>query len=73
MSLAGVILMVGIALWHRSTLALAVAAGLFLVFHLVVVRVEEPGLERRFGESYRSYKHHVPRWLPRWGPWGGGA
>lgn len=66
MSLAGVVLMVGIALWHRSTLSLAVAAGLFLVFHLVVVLVEEPGLESRFGESYRVYKERVPRWLPRW-------
>jgi protein-S-isoprenylcysteine O-methyltransferase Ste14 len=73
MSLAGVVLMIGIALWHRSPSALAVAAGLFLIFHLVIVRVEEPGLERRFGESYRAYKHHVPRWLPRWTPWSGGA
>jgi protein-S-isoprenylcysteine O-methyltransferase Ste14 len=26
---------------------------------------EEPGLERRFGEEYRTYKRNVPRWLPR--------
>jgi hypothetical protein len=25
---------------------------------------EEPGLEARFGESYRVYKQQVPRWLP---------
>lgn len=31
--------------------------------------VEEPGLERRFGETYRLYKRHVPRWLPRLKPW----
>src|SRR5687767_15489168 len=29
------------------------------------VLVEEPGLERRFGEPYREYKGRVPRWLPR--------
>jgi protein-S-isoprenylcysteine O-methyltransferase Ste14 len=69
MSLAGVILMAGIALWHRSTLGLAVAAGLFVLFHLVIVYVEEPGLEKRFGEGYRAYKRHVPRWVPRWCPW----
>src|SRR6267142_3383038 len=71
MSLGGVILMVGIALWHRSTLALGLAASLFVLFHAVVVYVEEPGLEKRFGESYRIYKHHVPRWFPRWHPWSG--
>jgi len=31
--------------------------------------VEEPGLERRFGEAYRVYKRNVPRWLPRLTPW----
>ena len=25
---------------------------------------EEPGLERRFGEAYRTYKRDVPRWWP---------
>jgi protein-S-isoprenylcysteine O-methyltransferase Ste14 len=30
---------------------------------------EEPGLERRFGEDYRTYKRNVPRWLPRRTPW----
>ena len=69
MSLAGFILMLGIALWHRSTLALGLAAGLFVLFHLVVVFVEEPGLEMRFGESYREYQRHVPRWVPRWRAW----
>ena len=27
--------------------------------------VEEPGLERRFGDEYRKYRRTVPRWLPR--------
>lgn len=73
MSLGGVILMVGIALYHRSTLALGLAAVLFVLFHAVVIYVEEPGLEKRFGESYRNYKRHVPRWFPRWRPWSGNA
>ena len=66
MSLSGVILMIGIALWHRSALALGLAAGLFLLFHAIIVWVEEPGLERRFGESYREYKRRVSRWVPTW-------
>ena len=33
---------------------------------------EEPGLVKRFGEDYLTYKRNVPRWLPRWRPWDGG-
>jgi protein-S-isoprenylcysteine O-methyltransferase Ste14 len=33
--------------------------------------VEEPGLERRFGEDYERYRAHVPRWIPRLRPWDG--
>lgn len=29
-----------------------------------MVRYEEPGLEKRFGEMYTRYKQVVPRWLP---------
>jgi protein-S-isoprenylcysteine O-methyltransferase Ste14 len=43
---------------------------LFLVVNHVGFRIyEEPGLERRFGEEYRTYKRNVPRWLPRREPW----
>lgn len=31
--------------------------------------VEEKALEKRFGADYRSYKAHVPRWVPRVTPW----
>ena len=34
---------------------------------------EEPGLVRRFGEDYVSYKRHVPRWIPRLTPWEAGS
>lgn len=56
---------VGLGLIMRSPAMLlfvlvpATCAALFVRF------VEEPGLERRFGESYRAYKRAVPRWLPR--------
>jgi protein-S-isoprenylcysteine O-methyltransferase Ste14 len=31
--------------------------------------VEEPGLVRRFGEAYETYRRNVPRWVPRRTPW----
>jgi protein-S-isoprenylcysteine O-methyltransferase Ste14 len=48
-------------------------AGIFvLINQAYFVFSEEPGLERRFGESYRLYKASVPRWVPRIRPWKGG-
>jgi protein-S-isoprenylcysteine O-methyltransferase Ste14 len=50
--------------------ALLVWAGVFLAINQVYfLRYEEPGLERRFGEEYRRYKQHVPRWIPRRRAW----
>jgi protein-S-isoprenylcysteine O-methyltransferase Ste14 len=50
--------------------ALLVWAGVFLAINqMYFLRYEEPGLERRFGEEYRGYKQHVPRWIPRRGAW----
>ena len=51
---------------------------LFILLNLIYIPLfEEPGLERRFGDDYRLYKQHVPRWIPRlraWSaPWEGGA
>jgi protein-S-isoprenylcysteine O-methyltransferase Ste14 len=31
--------------------------------------IEETQLEDRFGDDYREYKSHVPRWIPRIRPW----
>ncbi len=36
---------------------------------LVIPLVEEPGLRRRFGDSYVEYCRHVPRLIPRLRPW----
>jgi len=50
--------------------SLLVWFALFLAINYVFFRLyEEPGLERRFGEDYRTYKRNVPRWLPRRTPW----
>ena len=69
MSLGFVVMMTGFALWHRSAFSLGLAAAVFLVVHLIVVYGEEPGLEKRFGDSYREYQRNVRRWLPRITPW----
>jgi protein-S-isoprenylcysteine O-methyltransferase Ste14 len=46
--------------------------GILLLFlvglplaHLQVVLLEEPLLEKRFGQTYRDYRARVPRWIPR--------
>ncbi|MGH9382006.1 MAG: methyltransferase family protein [Thermoanaerobaculia bacterium] len=56
---------VGVGLILRSPAALAVAVLFVVLAHLFAVFYEEPTLERRFGESYRTYKESVNRWLPR--------
>jgi len=68
--ISGVLLMlVGEAvLWGSRPVA--IWAGTFLIInHVYFLLLEEPGLERRFGEAYRTYKAHVPRWIPRLRPW----
>ncbi len=45
-------------------------AAAFLALNLIYIPlVEEPQLERRFGEPYREYRRHVRRFLPRLRPW----
>jgi protein-S-isoprenylcysteine O-methyltransferase Ste14 len=70
--ISGVLLMlIGEALWWRSG-ALALLAGAFLLInHTYFLLSEEPGMQRRFGESYRLYRTRVPRWIPRFVPWRG--
>ena len=49
-------------------------AVFFLALNCVFIPlVEEPQLERRFGEAYREYCRHVPRVLPRLRPWATGG
>jgi protein-S-isoprenylcysteine O-methyltransferase Ste14 len=64
MSLGAVTMMFGLALFCRSISMLLFSVILFLAIHGIVVFVEEPWLEKRFGKSYLQYKHSVNRWLP---------
>ena len=62
-------MLVGEALAFGS-LAIALWAATFVIInHVYFIASEEPGLEQRFGESYRIYKTNVPRWLPRLTLW----
>ena len=57
-------ILAGEALLLRSP-RVAVWLALFIVINEVYFRlVEEPGLERRFGDEYRRYRAVVPRWIP---------
>lgn len=68
MALGAVGYVAGLGLLLQSGSVLALAALGFIVFHLFVVLIEEPGLEQRFGRSYLEYKRQVRRWLPRLRP-----
>lgn len=64
MYVGALIVLLGFALYERSVSALAFVLFAWLAAHLLVVLIEEPGLERRFGESYLRYKASVRRWIP---------
>jgi len=43
----------------------------FIINHIYFIYSEEPGLTKRFGDEYLTYKRNVPRWIPRLKPWAG--
>jgi len=53
------------SVFFRSAWILLYAAMLWLALHSFTVFVEEPQLERRFGDAYRQYRDRTPRWIPR--------
>jgi len=53
------------ALFFRSASIAIWAAAFFVINAIYIPLAEEPGLERRFGDEYRTYKRAVPRLLPR--------
>lgn len=55
--------LLGIALMGRSALAFALAAAFALLVHVYTVYVEEPYLERVYGQAYRDYRASTPRYL----------
>ncbi len=55
-----------------QSIPLVVWALVFFVINTVYfVVLEEPQLEKRFGDSYSEYKRNVSRWVPRLTPYSG--
>jgi len=68
--ISGVIML----LFGEALVLLSPPHGIWAVSILVlnlfyIPLVEEPQLERRFGDSYREYRRHVRRFIPRFSPW----
>ena len=60
----GVITMVaGQGIFFQFSILLWYALSLFIIFTLVVLFIEEPHLEEKFGEEYKNYKKRTRRWL----------
>ena len=64
MAKGGWTVLCGWGFYQLSPSILLFAVFMAVSMHLFVVYVEEPKLERRFGESYREYKRRVHRWVP---------
>ncbi len=69
MILGVIVVLLGEALTLNSWPIFTWSVLAFLINTVYFIFSEEPGLEKRFGEEYREYKRHVPRWLPRRSPW----
>ena len=63
----------GQALLFGSLHLLEYGAIVWLLTHLFVIGYEEPTLRATFGEEYKTFCAHVPRWIPRVRPWDDGA
>lgn len=65
MYIGGWAMFLGLGLYERSIPILLFSLVWLLLTHLFVVFVEEPGLEKRFRNSYREYKKSVNCWIPK--------
>lgn len=69
MYVAVLVILAGDALVLGDSRILVWALLVWAAAHLFVVLYEEPALARKFGDEYRRYRAHVPRWLPRLRAW----
>ncbi|MBM3415626.1 MAG: isoprenylcysteine carboxylmethyltransferase family protein [Bacteroidetes bacterium] len=53
----------GQGLYFQYSNLLWYAFALYVIFTMVVIFIEEPHLEEKFGEEYRNYKKKTRRWL----------
>lgn len=54
---------IGEGIFFQYSTILWYALSLFIIFNLVVIFIEEPHLEKKFGDEYNSYKKKTRRWL----------
>jgi protein-S-isoprenylcysteine O-methyltransferase Ste14 len=53
-----------------TSLPIAIWLAIMIVAYMVLfIYVEEPALEKRFGDDYLLYKANVGRWFPRFPGW----
>lgn len=61
---AGVLLTVlGQALFYQRMVLVHYVIFLFILFHLVVIMIEEPHLKKKFGKEYEEYRKKTRRWF----------
>ena len=63
MYLGVVLVILGQALLYASGLLAAYCITVFVLFHLVIVFIEEPHLKARDPKSSEQYRCEVPRWF----------
>jgi protein-S-isoprenylcysteine O-methyltransferase Ste14 len=69
MYVALVLVITGQALLFGNLRLLEYGAIVWLSTHLFVLLYEEPKLRATFGDEYKTFCAHVPRWIPRPRPW----
>ena len=65
MYISVLLVVLGQAIFFKSSEVAFYGIALFLLFHLVVVFIEEPHLQSERGGAYEQYVQRVPRWLGR--------
>jgi protein-S-isoprenylcysteine O-methyltransferase Ste14 len=65
MYVAGILALVGWALWSPSLPLILAPPLFFAATHTFVTLYEEPTLRVKFGVGYEEYLRRVPRWIPR--------
>jgi protein-S-isoprenylcysteine O-methyltransferase Ste14 len=65
MYLSVLLVVFGQAIFFKSSEVAFYGIVLLLLFHLVVVFIEEPHLRNERGAAYEEYFQRVPRWLGR--------
>ena len=69
MYVAIVAAILGQALLFGNIAVLGYSVVVWCLFHLFIIKVEEPTLRSQFGESYSAYQSGVRRWWPRIKAW----